>query len=238
MQDYKRLHSYTLVTPPTNINFEVLYFNFHNTVLASHLEVRQAIAMAIDHQALIESENLPLQGVAIQQCTDHSSFYHPGFDPNATCPIFDPAAANQLLDTNGWVRGPDGVRTKGGQRLEFEYSLPIPPDDPTRFSIEAIVQRDLRAIGIKLDIQNYPENTFVSPFLIGAKASPPTGALADRFDIAEIAVSFDYDPDDSVFLGCDQSLPNEETILACTVILLWMPSTSRNLRHRIRVRDR
>ena len=28
-------------------------------------------------------------------------------------------------------------------------------------SIEAIVQRDLQAIGIKLDIQNYPENSLL-----------------------------------------------------------------------------
>ena len=54
VQAYQRLSGYTLVTPPTSTSFEALYFNFHNTVLASHLEVRQAMAMAIDHQALIE----------------------------------------------------------------------------------------------------------------------------------------------------------------------------------------
>ena len=30
------------------------------------------------------------------------------------CPEFNPAAANKLLDDNGWVKGADGVRTKGG----------------------------------------------------------------------------------------------------------------------------
>ncbi len=201
LQNYKSLHAYSLVNPPTNVYFEALFFNFHNPVLSSHPEVRQAIAKAINYQALIDA--IPLQ--ANQQCTDHSSFYHPGYDPIAPCPIYDPASANQLLDDNGWVKGPDGVRSKGGQRLEFEYSLPIAPVEPIRFTVEKIIQLDLQAIGIKLDIQNYPEIQYFS-WIVGAKPSPLTGALADRYDIAEFAVNFFYDPDDSALLGCDQSL--------------------------------
>ena len=207
-QDYTRLHSYSLVTPPTSVYFGALYFNFHNTVLASHPEVRQAIATAIDYQALIKYENTPQPGVVNQQCTDHSSFYHPGFDPTAPCPIFDSTTANQLLDDNGWVRGPDGVRTKGGQRLEFEFSAPINPNNADRFTLETIIQRDLQAIGIKLVIQNYPENLFFSPFLTGGKASPPTRAIAGRYDIAEFANNTGLDPDDSALLACDQVPPN------------------------------
>jgi peptide/nickel transport system substrate-binding protein len=203
LQDYKRLHSYSLVTPPTSVFIEALYFNFHNTVLASHLEVRQAIAMSIDYSALIAHENTLVPGIAIQQCTDHSAFYHPGFDPSASCPIFNPAVANQLLSDHGWVRGPDGVRTKGGQRLEFEYSLPINPYNRDRLVLETIVQRDLQAIGIKLDIQNYPENLFFSTFLTAGNASPPTGAQAGRFDIAEYGYFNGWDPDDSAMLECD-----------------------------------
>ncbi len=203
LQDYKRLHSYTLVSPPTTSWFEGLFFNFHNTVLASHLEVRKAMATAIDYQALIEA--IP-QG-ANSQCTDHSSFYHPGFDPGDPCPIFDPATANQLLDDTGWVRGPDGVRMKGGQRLEFEYSLPIYQGNDYRLNVEGIVQRNLLAIGIKLDIQNYSEDVFFNSFL-GGKPSPPTGAIAGRYDIAEYAYGLGYDPDDSSMLSCDQFPPN------------------------------
>src|SRR5437588_1405808 len=53
LQAYRRLSNYTLVTPPTSGGFEALWFNFHNTLLASHPEVRQAMAMALDHPALI-----------------------------------------------------------------------------------------------------------------------------------------------------------------------------------------
>ena len=202
---YQRLSGYTIPTPASTAAapFEALYFNFHNTVLASHLEVRQAMAMAIDHQALIQ---MAMHGFAQPLCTDHGSAYHPGYEPYPPCPEFDPAAANKLLSDNGWVKGPDGVRTRGGQRLEFMYSTTTNVD--WRQADEAILQRNFAAIGIKLDIQNYDRGTFFRSFLPGGKASPPTGAVAGRYDIAEFTQGFGYDPDDSSLLACDQIPPN------------------------------
>jgi peptide/nickel transport system substrate-binding protein len=173
----QRLTHYTLYTPPTSSNYEAIYFNFHNQVLASHLEVRQAIAMAIDHQALIQQA---LYGFGGPLCSDEPSAMT-GYDAALSCAMFNPAAANQLLDDSGWVRGPDGVRSKDGQRLEFEYSTAIYASaNQWRLATETIIQRNLRAIGIKLDIQNYNLNQFFTSFLPGGKASPPTGALAGR----------------------------------------------------------
>jgi peptide/nickel transport system substrate-binding protein len=202
---YQRLTHYTLTPTLTSNQFEALYFNFHNTVLASHLEVRQAMAMAVDQQVLIKG---PLHGFASPLCTDHGSAYHPGFDPNAPCPLFDPAVANKLLDDNGWVKGHDGVRSKGGQRLEFEYSTTYSTtaNSPLRLAIETIIQRNFKQIGIKLDIQNYRLFTFFGSFLPAGKASPPTGAVAGRYDIAEFSNGFSYDPDDSFLLSCDGNL--------------------------------
>jgi peptide/nickel transport system substrate-binding protein len=203
MQEYQRLKNYTFVTAPTSASFEALGFNFHNIVLAGHLEVRQAIAMAIDHQALIE---VARHGFATPLCTDHPSAMHPGYVPTAPCWDFNPTAAKKLLEDNGWVKGADGVRARGGQRLEFEYSTAA-TYQPWRVDDELIIQRNLAAIGIKLDIQNYPSTTFFGPFLAGGKASPPTGAVAGRFDIAEWGWVFSYDPDDSFLLSCDQIPP-------------------------------
>ena len=39
------------------------------------------------------------------------------------------------------------------------------------------------------------------------KASPQTGAIADRFDITELENNYGYDPDDSRLLSCDQLAP-------------------------------
>jgi peptide/nickel transport system substrate-binding protein len=203
VQAYQGLSHYTLVKSSASSGFEGIFFNFHNVVLASHTEVRQAMAIAIDHQALIQ---VARHGFATLLCTDHGSFYHPGYQPNVFCPEFNPEAANKLLDDNGWVKGTDGVRTRGGQRLEFEYSTTA--NNRWRTDTEAILQRNFQAIGIKLDIQNYPVPTFFGPFLSGGKASPPTGAVAGRYDIAQYANGpGSYDPDDSSLLACDQIPP-------------------------------
>ena len=201
-QAFQRFNHYTLTSSPTSSYFMELSFNFENTVLATHVEVRTAMAMAINHQALIATV---VHGFGEPLCTDHGSFYHPGYEPNADCPPFDPTAANKLLDDNGWVKGPDGVRTKGNQRLEFELSTN--DNQPVRRDTEVIVQHNLSVIGIKLDIQNYGEATFFGSFF-GRQASPPAGAVAGRYDIAEFANGTNnYDPDDSSLWACDQFFP-------------------------------
>jgi peptide/nickel transport system substrate-binding protein len=202
-QAYQHLTSYQLVTAPTSATFEALWFNFHNMVLATNPEVREAIARAIDHQALIQG---PLHALATPLCTDHPSALHPGYQPYAFCPAFGLAAANKVLDDAGWVRGADGVRARDGQRLEFEYSSAIVPDS-WRNDVEPLIQQNLKTIGIELDIENYPGHQFFYTILAAGKASPPTGAVAGRFDIAEYGWVYGYDADDSVLLACDQVMP-------------------------------
>jgi len=208
VQEARRLTHYTLVTSPTSSGFEAMYFNFHNQILATHLEVRQAMAKAIDHQALVNEAALGFAGLL---CTDHPSALHPGYEAQPPCPEFNPAAANKLLDDNGWVKGADGVRTRGGERLEFEYSTNA-KYNPWRLATEAVVQRNFSAIGIKLDIQNYPGTTFFGSLLPGGKASPPTGAISGKYDIAEFENDFGYDPDDAFLLACDQFAPTGSNI--------------------------
>jgi peptide/nickel transport system substrate-binding protein len=199
-QAVQRLKGYTLIYPPTQNGFEALYFNFHNTLLASHPEVRQAMAMAVDQPTIIATA---LQGLGTELCTDHPSAYHPGYEPSPPCPVFGLEAANKLLDDAGWVRGSDGVRTKDGQRLEFEYSTQV-TSRPERAAVQSIIQRDFGQIGIKLDIQNYANSAFFGSLLPQGKASPPTGAVAGRYDIAEWENNLTYDPDDSGLFACDQ----------------------------------
>lgn len=195
--------NYTYFVPPSN-TFEALYFNFHNQVLATHLEIRQAMAMAIDQHELI---NKAFIGQAVPLCTDHPPALHPGYEPFSQCPLFNVAAANKLLDDNGWLRGADGVRAKAGQRLEFEYSTAVGIEPDPRNITQGIVQSEFQQIGIKLDIQNYPPETLFGPILASGKASPPSGAVAGRYDIAEYAEIWGYDPDDEFILGCDQYPP-------------------------------
>jgi peptide/nickel transport system substrate-binding protein len=207
LKTYERLTNYRLVPTPTSDAFEALYFNFRNEILSGHLEVRQAMAMAVDQPTLIQ---MARRGFASPLCTEHPSAVHPGFQPNAItdseCPAFDLAAANKLLDDDGWAKGADGVRSRNGQRLEFEYATTN--NDPARSATEAILQRDFLAIGIKLDELTYEASQFFGSFLRTANPSPPTGAVSGRFDIAEYGWHFGYDPDDYFLFACDRTPPS------------------------------
>jgi peptide/nickel transport system substrate-binding protein len=202
---YQRLAGYSVISTPTSATFEALFFNLHNAILSGHPEVRRAIAMAVDAPTLIR---VALQGFGRPLCTDHPSALHPGYQLDSAvgseCPTFDLDAANKLLGDSGWIKGADGVRQRDGQRLEFEYST----DNRTwRIATEAILQRDLMAIGVKIDIQNYGTSYLYGTFIAAGIPSPPTGAVADRFDIAEFGNSYSYDPDDSFLMGCGKNVP-------------------------------
>jgi peptide/nickel transport system substrate-binding protein len=148
------------------------------------------MSMAINQDDLIAHARF---GQATPLCTDHGSGYHPGYDPTATCPKYDIAGANALLDSDGWVKGSDGVRAKGGQRLEFRYSTTA--KNPWRAADERILLAAFQSIGIKIDIQNYPADTFFGTILPQSK-----------YDLAEFENSFNlgYDPDDSSEFACSQ----------------------------------
>lgn len=184
---YKALANYQLVTNPNASNFEAMYFNLSNPIL-NHKEVRQAMAQAIDYNSLIQTAR---RGQAVPLCTDHGKAYVPGYQADAACPKYNPAAANSILDQAGWTKGADGVRSKGGQRLEFKYSTTA--NNAWRAADEEILQQDFAAIGIKLNIQNYSADTYFGTIL-------PQG----KFDIGEFEDSWTYDADDSSLFACNQ----------------------------------
>jgi peptide/nickel transport system substrate-binding protein len=188
---YAKLSSYTVVADPNSYSWEALWFNFHNKVLANNPEVRKAIAMATDQKTLIDVARRGLGGT---RCQDHPSSQVPGYTANLTCPQLNPdiKGANALLDQNGWVLGSDGVRTKNGQRLEFQYSTTA--NNLWRSDDQLINKTNFASIGIKVDIQNYPASTFFGSILTTAKPGV--------YDIAEFAESGAIDPDNASVLQC------------------------------------
>ncbi len=186
---YNGLSNYTVSASQNSYLFEALYFDFHNKILANNVEVRQAMQMAVDQNTLIQ---VARRGIGGPLCTDHTATQNPGYTKGIVCPKFDLAAANALLDANGWKLGSDGVRSKNGQRLEFQYSTTA--GNLWRSDDQLINQQNFAKIGIKLDIQDYPASTFFGPILNDGK--PGT------YDIAEYETGNSYDPDDAGFFQC------------------------------------
>jgi peptide/nickel transport system substrate-binding protein len=186
---YKALTNYHIGSNPKSLNYEALYFNLNNTILKD-VNIRKAMAMAINQQTLIQNARF---GNGTPLCTDHAAGYTPvGYEPNAPCPKYDPTAAGQILQQDGWTMGSNGYRAKGGKTLEFSYSTTA--NNAWRKADSLILQSEMKAIGVKLDITYYPASTFFGTILPNGKPG--------QYDVAEFENNFGADPDDSSGFAC------------------------------------
>jgi len=123
---------------------ELLFFNTLKAPL-SDVDVRHAIAMGIDQQAIVDRAFF---GVGAKVSTSHIEadlgVFH---DPNVSLPAFDVAGANAALDAAGYPRGADGTR--------FSISIAYNPgNDSDRRSAE-LVRDMLSDIGVHVDATPY-----------------------------------------------------------------------------------
>jgi peptide/nickel transport system substrate-binding protein len=121
--DRERLlrHGYSLLKEPgSQIN---AFFNERETSPTSDPEVRKALTMGLDLNQLI------------QVLTEKNGRTPDDLEPNqpkpcttptvpGTLPGHDPAGAEAALTAAGWVPGPDGVRAKGGAKLDIKLLYP------------------------------------------------------------------------------------------------------------------
>jgi peptide/nickel transport system substrate-binding protein len=112
-------------------------------------KVRQALALAVDRQALISSVYF---GVGARLADE---FFLPNswaFDGSVT-PRYrvDTKKAQQLLDQEGWVKGSDGVRVKDGQRMSFEI---VTSANSKEYGSDAqVMQQAWRSIGADVSLK-------------------------------------------------------------------------------------
>lgn len=103
--------------------------------------VRRALTMAVDRQGMLRNV--------------FGSMGHPSFGPfprslavgDTTLPQlpYDTTRARALLDSTGWKLGPDGVRTKNGQRLEF--AIATPASSAFRKQYAVLLQEAFKRVG-------------------------------------------------------------------------------------------
>jgi peptide/nickel transport system substrate-binding protein len=118
------------------------------------VRVRQAIASAVDRGPLLQyiwrgfaepaSSVLPVQSWA--------------YDANATGFTYDPEKANHILDAAGY-RLQNGVR--------FHLTMKTSTEESTRL-LAAVLQQQLRKVGIALDIRTFEFATFFADVTRGA----------------------------------------------------------------------
>jgi peptide/nickel transport system substrate-binding protein len=72
---------------------------------------------------------------------------------------FDPDAARALLDSAGWLPGPDGIRRRDGVRLAFEILAPSTSRPRERMAV--LLQDQWRAVGADVKIQVLEVNALI-----------------------------------------------------------------------------
>lgn len=176
---------------------EGLYVSLHESRHPALKEqgVRQAIAYAIDRQALVDDLLLGRTGVAATYW-DNMPFVDPTIEPYP----YDPAKANELLDAAGWIdSNGDGTRDKDGVELILKYGTTT---REIRKEIQAIFQNQLLEVGIGTELIN-AEN-----FFDGYGEGGP--AAKGELDLMEYSTTANFpDPHTSEWL-CS-NIPTDET---------------------------
>src|SRR5690606_8889541 len=103
--------------------------------------VRQAMAMAIDQEILVEVGYGPTGRVTCNLVPAPAMY---ASTANDGCELQDIESANALLDEAGWVRCPDGIRAKDGVRLSVHYSTST---NAVRQDFQALIQEWWNEIG-------------------------------------------------------------------------------------------
>jgi peptide/nickel transport system substrate-binding protein len=109
--------------------------------------VRDAVSLGINRQELVSA----VFTSQTKPATSPLASTTPTYADQSAALAFDPARANTELDADGWVRGPDGIRAKGGQRLTLP--LIFAQNLSTVKPAVELLQQQLRAVGIDLALQ-------------------------------------------------------------------------------------
>ncbi|HEV7595047.1 MAG TPA: peptide ABC transporter substrate-binding protein [Gemmatimonadaceae bacterium] len=148
-----------VVVSAGSLDYGYVAFNLRNAnnsgphpILADR-ETRRALVMAVDRPALVRSIFDSLGMVAHGPATRIMATS----DTTIGLP-YDPGQASRTLDSLGWKRGADGIRSRGGKPLEF--SLIVPSSSAIRMKFAVLLQEQWRKAGANVRIEPLEANAF------------------------------------------------------------------------------
>jgi peptide/nickel transport system substrate-binding protein len=182
------------------LEFQHMDFNQANPYLAK-LDVRQAIAYGTNRADMVNRIVGPITA-AVKPLNNR--IYMPNQpqyqDTSGGLGAYDPAKAKQLLQASGMTMGSDGYfhPSSGPQAgKDLTFSISTTSGEPVRAEIEQLFQSYMKAIGIKINIQNYSPNTLFGT--VGPKS---------EYDIIEFAWVSTPFASGNVSIYCSYTNPN------------------------------
>jgi peptide/nickel transport system substrate-binding protein len=160
------------------------------------VKVRQALAMGFDREKIAQDLLFGLTQPAATYW-DGSAWVNPDIKPYP----YDPEQAKKLLDEAGWVdSNGDGARDKDGQELVLRY---VTTTRPVRMDTQAVVQQQLKEIGIGVELGNFESDIFFGGYAEGGPC-----AIGEA-DICEWSDATDFPDPNTDYWLCSQ-MPSDE----------------------------
>jgi len=147
------------------LSFEHLDFNTQNQFL-SDLKVRQAIAYAVDREAIVKAG--PAQFDSRAKVLNNRMWVsnQPEYKDNAgDFANRDVNKAKALLTGDGYTMGADGIMTKAGKKLSVRFSTTA--GNKLRENTGILIKSQLKEAGIDVKIDNVPSQTLFGERLPG-----------------------------------------------------------------------
>jgi peptide/nickel transport system substrate-binding protein len=124
----------------------------------SDLNVRKALAMAVDRKSMAEQLYGPAGAATCNIVTSPPDVVSKNTDTMDVCK-YDINAANQLLDQAGWTKGSDGIRAKNGVRMHIVYQTTV---NSLRQKEQDIVKQGWEKLGIETELKSIDAGVFFS----------------------------------------------------------------------------
>ena len=119
--------------------------------------MRQALLYSIDRDALVKALFQGKQAVSNSWIGPVSKLYK----KDVTDYNLNVAKAKQLFAALGWTPGSDGILQKSGKKLSLNFSTTA--GNSTRERVQQILQAQWKAVGVQVNIQNYPASVVFGP---------------------------------------------------------------------------
>lgn len=173
------------LTKVNELGFDYVGTNLRDPRLADQA-VRTAMAYAINRDAIVSGLMMGY-GSKVETIFPKSHWAY----PQDVSPIpYDTQAAQKVLDDAGWTMRGD-VRSKDGKDLNFR--LFYTTGNPVRERGAALIQANLKQIGINVELQSMDFPTLVT-YLLPEENGAPRAVKAEDFDLFLLGFGIERDP--------------------------------------------